>query len=179
MRLHPIDGGDPLAVRDALPAALDGTRPLALGFAPDTDVDVCFSVALAYHQHTPDDFEAARTELAYGSRLRRLKRRVDSRPHLRTALAAFERLGAVPWADQAAAELRATGETAQRRSTTGLDHLTPQELQVAHMLAVGRTTREAAAALFLSPKTIEYHRRNVYLKLGIRSRDELAAAIPD
>ena len=61
--------------------------------------------------------------------------------------------GAVPWADQAAAELRATGETAQRRSATGLDHLTPQELQVARMLAGGRTTREAAAALFLSPKT--------------------------
>ncbi|GEL98775.1 transcriptional regulator [Cellulomonas terrae] len=145
---------------------------------PDTDVDVCFSVALAYHQHTPDDFEAARTELAYGARLRRLKRRVDSRPHLRTALAAFERLGAVPWADQAAAELRATGETAQRRSATGLDHLTPQELQVARMLASGRTTRETGAALFLSPKTIEYHRRNVYLKLGIRSREELADAIP-
>ncbi|MDQ0374035.1 AAA family ATPase [Cellulomonas humilata] len=145
---------------------------------PDPDVDVCFSVALAYHQHTPDDFEAARTELAYGSRLRRLKRRVDSRPHLRTALAAFERLGAVPWADQAAAELRATGETAQRRSSTGLDHLTPQELQVARMLASGRTTRETGAALFLSPKTIEYHRRNVYLKLGIRSREELADAIP-
>lgn len=145
---------------------------------PDADVDVCFSVALAYHQHTPDDFEAARTELAYGSRLRRLKRRVDSRPHLRTALAAFERLGAVPWADQAAAELRATGETAQRRSATGLDHLTPQELQVARMLASGRTTRETGAALFLSPKTIEYHRRNVYLKLGIRSREELADAIP-
>ena len=146
---------------------------------PDEDVDVCFSVALAYHQHTPDDFEAARTELAYGARLRRLKRRVDARPHLRTALAAFERLGAVPWADQAAAELRATGETAQRRSTTGLDHLTPQELQVARMLAGGRTTRETGAALFLSPKTIEYHRRNVYLKLGIRSREELADAIRD
>ncbi|NUU18555.1 AAA family ATPase [Cellulomonas humilata] len=145
---------------------------------PDTDVDVCFSVALAYHQHTPDAFETARTELAYGSRLRRMKRRVDSRPHLRSALATFERLGAVPWADQAAAELRATGETAQRRSATGLDHLTPQELQVASMLAAGRTTREAAAALFLSPKTIEYHLRNVYLKLGIRSRAELAGAIP-
>ncbi|WP_456823668.1 helix-turn-helix transcriptional regulator, partial [Cellulomonas sp. P5_E12] len=145
---------------------------------PDTVVDVCFSVALAYHGHTPDDFETARTELAYGSRLRRLKRRVDARPHLRVALATFERLGSVPWADQAAAELRATGETAQRRSSTGLDHLTPQELQVARMLAGGRTTREAAAALFLSPKTIEYHLRNVYLKLGVRSRAELADAIP-
>ena len=145
---------------------------------PDADVDGCFSVALAYHGHTPDAFETARTQLAYGSRLRRLKRRVDARPLLRDALATFERLGAVPWADQAAAELRATGETAQRRSATGLDHLTPQELQVARLLAGGRTTREAAAALFLSPKTIEYHLRNVYLKLGVRSRDELARAIP-
>ena len=58
------------------------------------------------------------------------------------------------------------------------NHLTPQELQVARMLAGGRTTREAAAALFLSPKTIEYHLRNVYLKLGVRSRAELADAIP-
>lgn len=146
---------------------------------PDDDVDVCFGVALAYHGHTLDDFETARTELAHGSRLRRLKRRTDARPHLRAALATFDRLGAVPWADQAAAELRATGETAQRRSATGLDHLTPQELQVARMLAGGRTTREAAAALFLSPKTIDYHLRNVYLKLGVRSRSELAEALPD
>ncbi|WP_426595036.1 helix-turn-helix transcriptional regulator [Cellulomonas sp. McL0617] len=144
---------------------------------PDADVDVCFSVALAYHEHTLDVFETARTELLYGARLRRLKRRVDARPLLRSALATFERLGAMPWADRAAAELRATGESAQRRSTTGLDHLTPQELQVARMLAGGRTTREAAAALFLSPKTIEYHLRNVYLKLGVRSRGELADAI--
>jgi DNA-binding CsgD family transcriptional regulator len=144
---------------------------------PDDDVDVCFSVALAYHQHTPDLFETARTQLAYGTRLRRLKRRSDARPHLRSAFATFERLGAVPWADRAAVELRATGETAQRRSTTGLDHLTPQELQVARMLGSGRTTREAAAALFLSPKTIEYHLRNVYLKLGVRSRTELAGAV--
>ena len=60
-----------------------------------------------------------------------------------------------------------------------MEELTPQELQIALLLAAGRTTREAAAALFLSPKTIEYHLRSVYRKLGIRSREELAAAIAD
>jgi len=75
----------------------------------------------------------------------------------------------------AEAELAATGETARRRDASTLDQLTPQELQIAHLLAAGRTTREAAAAIFLSPKTVEYHLRNVYRKLGINSRDELAA----
>jgi DNA-binding CsgD family transcriptional regulator len=74
----------------------------------------------------------------------------------------------VPW-------LAATGETARRRDPATLDELTPQELNVALLLANGKTTREAAAALFLSPKTIEYHLRNVYRKLDISSREQLAA----
>jgi DNA-binding NarL/FixJ family response regulator len=86
----------------------------------------------------------------------------------------FEALGAQPWADQASAELAATGETARRRDASTLNDLTPQELQIARLLAEGKTTREAAAAVFLSPKTVEYHLRNVYRKLGIASRDELA-----
>jgi DNA-binding CsgD family transcriptional regulator len=142
---------------------------------PDDELDDHFSTALALHARTPDSFETARTQLAFGYRLRRARRRLDSRPPLRAALATFDKLGAAPWAEQAAAELRATGETANRRDSVGLDHLTPQELQVARTLAAGRTTREAAAALFLSPKTIEYHLRNVYTKLGIRSRAELSA----
>ncbi|ROS27835.1 LuxR family transcriptional regulator [Cellulomonas sp. PhB150] len=152
----------------------------ALGLtAPDDSIDDHFGAALELHARTPDTFETARTQLAYGHRLRLARRRVDSRPPLRAALATFDALGAAPWADQAAAELRATGETAHRRDVTGLDHLTPQELQVARTLAVGRTTREAAAALFLSPKTIEYHLRNVYAKLGVRSRAELTTAMAD
>lgn len=147
--------------------------------APDDDVDRHFAAALDAHTHTPDTFEEARTRLAYGSRLRRARRRVDARPHLRAALTTFDALGAAPWADQAVVELRATGETAHRRDVTGLDHLTPQELQVARTLAAGRTTREAAAALFLSPKTIEYHLRNVYVKLGVRTRADLADALAD
>ncbi len=144
---------------------------------PDEEVDEHVGRALEQHARTLDAFELARTQLAYGARLRRARRRVDARPPLRAALASFEALGAAPWADQAAGELRATGETAQRRGTRALDGLTPQELQVARLLAEGRTTKEAAAALFLSPKTVEYHLRHVYGKLGIRSRTELAAGL--
>ena len=77
----------------------------------------------------------------------------------------------------ARAELAATGETARRRDVTTVSDLTPQELQIALRLAAGSTTREAAAALFLSPKTIEYHLRNIYRKLEVGSRSELTSAM--
>jgi DNA-binding CsgD family transcriptional regulator len=144
---------------------------------PDEEVDRQAKRAMDLHERTPDAFELARTQLACGMRLRRSRRRVDARPHLRAALATFDELGAVPWADQAATELRATGETVHRRRLGGPAELTPQEHQVARLLADGRTTREAAATLFLSPKTVEYHLRHVYLKLGIQSRAELAASV--
>jgi DNA-binding CsgD family transcriptional regulator len=98
---------------------------------------------------------------------------VRAREQLRTAIDLFDRLGADPWSDMARAELAATGETARRRNPATLNQLTPQELQVALRIAEGRTTREAASALFLSPKTIEYHLRSVYRKLAIGSRSEL------
>jgi DNA-binding CsgD family transcriptional regulator len=139
-----------------------------------SDADVAFEQALQLHARTPDVFETARTHLAYGARLRRARRRVDARQHLHAALAAFVRLGAQAWADQASAELAATGETARRRDVTTLVQLTPQEFQIARLLADGNTTREAAAAVFLSPKTIEYHLRNIYQKLGVHSRHDLA-----
>jgi DNA-binding CsgD family transcriptional regulator len=151
-------------------------RALALT-SPDADIDRHFEAALEHHARTLDSFELARTQLCQGSRLRRARRRTEARPPLRSALSTMEALGAVPWADQAAGELRATGETARRRDAAAADRLTPQELQVARMLAGGRTTREAAAALFLSPKTVEYHLRHVYVKLGIRSRAELTDAL--
>ena len=150
------------------------TRARALVAEPGA-AEALFEEALALHAQTPDGFELARTRFAYGAHLRRMRRRVDAREQLRAALEAFERLGARSWADQAAAELAATGETARRRDASTLDDLTPQELQIAHLLAAGRTTREAAAAIFLSPKTVEYHLRSVYRKLAINSREELAA----
>ena len=133
-----------------------------------------FERALERHALSPDRFEEARTQLSYGTALRRGRRKVDARLQLRPALATFERLGARPWADAAAAELAATGEHPHRRGADELDHLTPQELQISRLLGAGSTTREAATALFLSPKTVEYHLRHVYTKLGINSRAALA-----
>ena len=129
------------------------------------------------HARTPDAFETARTRLAYGERLRRARNRLLAREQLRAAADVFERLDARPWADRARAELAATGETRQRRDPSTIDELTPQELHIAILLTGGKTTREAAAALFLSPKTVEYHLRHVYQKLGIHSRDELARTL--
>ncbi len=138
--------------------------------------EACLDEALTLHERTPDVFETARTRLVYGARLRRHRQRVRAREQLRAALEVFDRLGARPWADQATAELEATGETARRRDASTLDELTPQERQIARLLAEGKTTREAAAAVFLSPKTVEYHLSHVYRKLGIRSREELREA---
>jgi DNA-binding CsgD family transcriptional regulator len=140
------------------------------------DFEPHFEAALHAHAQTPDTFETARTQLAYGARLRRERQRVRAREQLRAALESFDRLGPSPWAETAGAELAATGETARRREPSTLGDLTPQELQIALLLAEGRTTREAAAALFLSPKTIEYHLRSVYRKLAINSREALAQA---
>jgi DNA-binding CsgD family transcriptional regulator len=99
---------------------------------------------------------------------------VLAREQLRAAVDAFDDLDARPWADRARAELAATGETRRQRDADGINELTPQELQIALLLAGGKTTRETAAALFLSPKTVEYHLRHVYQRLGIHSREELA-----
>jgi DNA-binding CsgD family transcriptional regulator len=145
--------------------------------APDDNLEQEFEAALRLHEKTPDVFETARTRLAYGARLRRAGRRKRAREELRGAVEAFDALGAGPWSDLARLELEATGETARKRDASTLDQLTPQELQIALLLAEGRTTREAAASMFLSPKTIEYHLRNVYRKLDVRSRVELSHAV--
>ncbi len=145
--------------------------------APDGEFTVAFGQAIECHEQTPDVFELARTRLAFGERLRRARERVLAREQLRAALDIFEGLDARPWAERARAELAATGEKRGPRDGDAVAGLTPQELQIALLLAAGRTTREAAAALFLSPKTVEYHLRHVYQRLGIHSREELAARL--
>jgi DNA-binding CsgD family transcriptional regulator/tetratricopeptide (TPR) repeat protein len=117
--------------------------------------------------------DRARIQLHYGEHLRRERRRVDSRGHLRAAFETFERFGAEPWAERARRELRATGETARKRDVSPLAQLTPQELQVARLVGEGATNKAVAAQLFVSPKTVEYHLRKVFDKLGIASRAEL------
>jgi len=132
-----------------------------------------FQVALAAPGCALMPFERARTQLCYGERLRRARRRADARRQLHDALETFTRLGARSWADRARTELRATGSTVGR-TPDALPRLTPQELQVALVVARGATNHEAAATLFLSQKTIEYHLSNIYRKTHIRSRAELA-----
>ena len=119
-------------------------------------------------------FDRARTELLYGEWLRRQRRRTDARPRLRTALDQFAQLGARPWETRARSELRASGETARRRDPSTRDQLTPQELQIARLVASGMSNPEVAGQLFLSPRTIDYHLRKVFAKLEITSRAELA-----
>jgi len=133
-----------------------------------------FEQALMWHKRTPTPFERARTELCYGERLRRARSRSDARTHLRAALQTFDRLNAAPWAARARTELAATGEVVRPRSEEGLASLTPQELQLALIVGRGATNKEASAALFVSPKTVEAHLHRTYVKLGIRSRTELA-----
>jgi DNA-binding CsgD family transcriptional regulator len=133
------------------------------------DPDEAFSQAVGSAAALPP-LQRGRTELLYGEWLRRERRRVDARIHLREALEVFRRLGAVPWAERAEAELRATGETARKRDPSAVAQLTPQEFQIAGLVTDGLSNKEIAAQLFLSPRTVDYHLRKVFTKLGIASR---------
>lgn len=134
-----------------------------------------YGLALAAHADSLRVPDRARTELSYGEYLRRARRRVDARTHLRSALALFEDLGAGVWADRATQELRASGETARRRDVSTATELTAQERNVTSLVRQGLSTKDVAAQLFVSPRTVDFHLRNVFTKLGVSSRGELAA----
>jgi DNA-binding CsgD family transcriptional regulator len=120
---------------------------------------------------------SARAHLIYGEWLRREHRRVDAREQLRVAYAMFSDFGAAAFAERARHELVAPGETIPRRTTQARDVLTPQEAHVARLAAEGHTNLEIGAQLFISPRTVEYHLRKVFTKLGISSRKALRAAL--
>lgn len=166
---------DAFAAGTHLPAAtalLEHARALA---CPDEDAEAHFQAALAAHAQSPRTPNRARTELAYGQWLRRCRRRVDARAHLRAALTVLEDIGAAPLADVAAQELRASGETARRREVSTATDLTAQERQVAGLVRQGLSNKDVAARLFVSPRTVDFHLRNVFTKLSVSSRAELTA----
>ena len=151
-------------------------RCRALLAGDDEAAEEAFAEAFGWHARADQPFQEARTRLQHGELLRRRPRRADARAELTAALALFEQLGAEPWAARARSELRATGVTARPRHP-GQQQLTPQELRVALVVADGATNAEAAARLFLSAKTVEYHLSGAYRKLGIRSRGKLVRAL--
>ncbi|HET8653819.1 MAG TPA: AAA family ATPase [Gaiellaceae bacterium] len=157
-----------------------GAAERCRGLVVDADAaaEAAFREALRLHE-SAGIFERARTELCFGERLRRQGRRRDARRYLGGALEAFENGGATPWAERARTELRGSGLTPRRRQPGTGDHLTPQELQVARLVAEGNTNRDVAAALFVSPKTVEFHLTHVYRKLEIHSRSELVRRMAD
>jgi DNA-binding CsgD family transcriptional regulator len=163
-------------------------RPLARALAerckgilaPDDGMEDHFQRALGWHEkHDPNPIENGRTELWFGRRLRRAKRKSDARVHLRAALSLLEPCGAALLSSQAMAELAASGETARPREPSTMVRLTPQERQVAALAGDALSTKEVAERLFLSPKTIESHLSSIYRKLQIRSRAELVRLVSE
>ncbi|MEX0172246.1 helix-turn-helix transcriptional regulator [Streptomyces sp. LMG1-1-1.1] len=137
-----------------------------------------FGEAVRRHDGCGNDFERARTLLAYGTWLRRRRRPGDARGPLRDALVTFERAAAGGWAEHARSELRATGGASGGATAPGgPGELTPQQQRIARLVARGATNQEVADHLSLSPRTVDHHLRGVFARLGIRSRVELPAVV--
>jgi DNA-binding CsgD family transcriptional regulator len=159
----------------------------ALGFeartrallSDDDTADRLYREAIDRLGRTRVRVELARAHLLSGVGLRRERRRVDAREQLRTAHGMFVAMGAEGFAERARRELAATGETVRKRTVERRDELTPQEAQIARLARDGYTSPEIGAQLFISPRTVEWHLRNVFTKLGISSRRELRKVLPD
>ena len=183
--------GDAAAVRAALEWLSERTRVVptewALGIearirallSDGEAADSCYRESIKHLGRTPVRAELARAHLLYGEWLRRQRRRRDARDQLRTAFAMFDTMGMQAFAGRARAELRATGERARPRSPQAQEVLTPQEEQIARLVAEHLTNREIAARLFISASTVEYHLRKIFRKLGVSSRAQLARTIRD
>jgi ATP/maltotriose-dependent transcriptional regulator MalT len=122
--------------------------------------------------------ELARGHLLYGEWLRRERRRVDAREQLRTAHEMLTRMGIEAFAERARRELLATGETVRKRTVETRDELTAQEMQIALLARDGLSNPEIGTRLFISPRTVKYHLRKVFIKLDISSRAQLDHALP-
>jgi DNA-binding CsgD family transcriptional regulator len=177
--------GDRALLESALEWLSERTRVIGSGWASGIEARVrallsegevaesLYRESLTHLARTRVRVELARTHLLYGEWLRRERRRLDARKHLRTALEAFTGMGVEAFALRSERELLATGEHARKRTTETRDQLTPQETQIARLAAEGHTNREIAAQLFISPSTVEYHLRKAFRKLDVKSRTQL------
>jgi DNA-binding CsgD family transcriptional regulator len=156
-----------------LQASLTYARPLLAG---DDEAEKLFQAGLRTDL-AAWPFLRARVRFAYGAWLRRRRRVAESRLPLRAALEAFEALGAVPWGERARQELRASGVTSRRRVPETRNQMTPQELQIAGLAAEGLSNREIGQQLYISHRTVAYHLRRIFPKLGVTSRSQLHAAV--
>ncbi|GAB3721705.1 LuxR family transcriptional regulator [Amycolatopsis oliviviridis] len=174
--------GEDAVARSALDSLAERTEPagtrFALGVLAGTralvsDAEDDYLEALEHLRSGPLAAHLAREHLRYGEWLRRAGRRRDAREHLRTAHEQLSKIGLEAFTRRAADELRATGEVARSRSEHSYDHLTMQEMHIARQVAAGATSKEVATRLFVSPRTVDAHLRNIFRKLGITSRRQL------
>ena len=138
------------------------------------EAEAHFEDSLSQHLRSGRRLDEARAHLSYGEWLRRAQRRVDARQHLRHALETFSDERAESLVRRATQELRASGETARKRDVSTLVKLTPMELKVAQLVASGLSNKDVAAQIWVSPRTVAFHLRNVFAKAGVTSRGELA-----
>jgi DNA-binding CsgD family transcriptional regulator len=181
--------GDAELARDALERLAESTQPARTPFALGIEArsralvsdgaraEGLYLEAIEQLSRTQRRPELARTHLLHGEWLRRDGRRVDARERLRTAYDMFETIGMEAFAERARRELLATGERVRKRSPETRDDLTPQEEQIARLARDGLSNSEIGAQLFLSPRTVEWHLHNVFVKLGISSRKGLRRAL--
>ena len=169
------------ALRELLEATKSSTTRWAIGIGARAQALVGGDeVAESYFYKSIDwlsgprlEMELARTRLQYGEWLRRLNRRKDAREQLRAAFDMFVEMGASTFSERARRELLATGEVVRKRTDDARYQLTPQEAQIVSLVGEGHTNPEIGARLYLSHRTVEWHLRKVYQKLGVNSRKEL------
>jgi DNA-binding CsgD family transcriptional regulator len=186
-----VRSGHPKVANDALHQLAETTTPAGTDWARGVEArsralladgetaERLYLESIASLGRTRVRTELARAHLLYGEWLRRERRRVDARAQLRVAHAMLEEMGMETFADRAARELQATGETARKRSVAIHDQgLTAQEAQIAGLARDGLSNPEIATRLFISARTVQYHLKNVFIKLGISSRNQLDRVLP-